>query len=279
VEGKSKLKKYLSAFILVALVLLLVSYIKDNKGQSNEGIAPQSLTVPNENYDSSKEKHNKQDGSDFTYAIINKRYVFKDIVINYPQVSNLIDVKKQETINKLLKKEALKVLNYYDEKNKLELNIDYIIPIKSSKVISVQYSGLGFIDGAAHPNNLFYTINVSLDNGIKLRLVDLVKVDDVLVNQYRIGKCTHDKGYNTEEVKSVVSDVLARYTNKELINMFIDADSLNQIDTDKQSDTFSYLTKDSLGISISVGHSIGDHLELEIKLKDISKNIKVKNEF
>ena len=41
---------------------------------------------------------------------------------------------------------------------------------------------------------------------------------------------------------------------------------------------FSYLTKDSLGISISVGHATGDHAEFEIKYQDIANNLKVENE-
>ena len=40
---------------------------------------------------------------------------------------------------------------------------------------------------------------------------------------------------------------------------------------------FSYMTKDSLGISIRGIHALGDYAEFEIKYKDIWKYIRLKN--
>ena len=53
---------------------------------------------------------------------------------------------------------------------------------------------------------------------------------------------------------------------------------MDNIGTEKQSDVFSYFTSDSLGISVSVSHAIGDHAEFEIKYQDLKGNIKTENE-
>jgi len=47
--------------------------------------------------------------------------------------------------------------------------------------------------------------------------------------------------------------------------MFNNADSLDNIGTVNQSDIFSYITEDTLGISVSVSYAEGDHIEFEIK--------------
>jgi hypothetical protein len=43
---------------------------------------------------------------------------------------------------------------------------------------------------------------------------------------------------------------------------------------ENSSNSFSYFTNDSLGISIGVIHVLGDHAEFEIKYEDIKDNMK-----
>lgn len=57
----------------------------------------------------------------------------------------------------------------------------------------------------------------------------------------------------------------------------MEGDSLDNIGTEKQSDVFSYLTADSLGISIGVSHALGDHAEFEIRYEEIKDNIIYEN--
>ena len=56
---------------------------------------------------------------------------------------------------------------------------------------------------------------------------------------------------------------MQQYTTADLIKIFNNADSLDNIGAKNQTYTFSYLTKDSLGISVSIGH--GDYAVFEIK--------------
>lgn len=56
-----------------------------------------------------------------------------------------------------------------------------------------------------------------------------------------------------------------------LINDLKHAD---EVDGTNNSGIFSYLTQDSLGISLSIPHALGDHLEMEIGYEKLSGNIK-----
>lgn len=223
--------------------------------------------------------NNLESSRSMTYQLVKNVYTNKKVTINYPQITNFGDIKKQKLINEIIKSEALKVLNYYkDSINEVTLNINYSIKLKDKNLLSVQYSGLGYSKGAAHPNNLFYTTNINLNSGTKLRLVDLVKIDESFVNKFRSSSYKSQKTDTNQSLKEAVKLSVQQITTADLIKSFNNADSLDNIGTEKQSDTFSYLTKDSLGISVSISHAAGDHAEFEIKYQDIQDNINTKNE-
>lgn len=183
----------------------------------------------------------------------------------------LSDNDKQKKINLILKGEALKVLRYYeDSEGFLELDINYKVTLSSAKVLSIQYSGLGDVDTAAHPNNLFYTNNIDVSTGNRLRLKDVINIDENCVNKFFNGQFKALWPEQREQLKHLTSERMLKYFNE--------ADSLDNIGTEKQSDVFSYFTNDSLGISISVSHAIGDHAEFEIKYQDLKDNIKIEND-
>ena len=78
-------------------------------------------------------------------------------------------------------------------------------------------------------------------------------------------------------MKSDYNGILDELSNEDLIKKFSEADSLDNIGTENQSDTFSYLTNDSLGISVSVPHALGDHAEFEIKYPYIKDHMIIQN--
>ena len=199
---------------------------------------------------------NSQSSTSTTYQLVKNVYTDKKVIVNYPQITNLGDVNKQKVINSILKQEALKVSNYYkDSTGEVTLNIVYNIKYKGNDLLSVQYSGTAYAKGAAHPNNLFYTTNINITKGVRLRLSDFVKIDKEFVNKFRSAA---DKSSQPGKVS------VEQYTNAELIKMFKNADSLDSIGTVNQSDTFSFFTKDTLGISVPVSHAAGDHAEFEM---------------
>lgn len=182
--------------------------------------------------------------------------------INYPQISGLVDTDKEKRINEIIQEEALKVLNYYsDPFGNVEINIDYKITL-ASNILSIQYSGLGTVQNAAHPNKFFYTTNVDIKQGKRIRLVDIVNTN-VLAEKFIKGKFQALSPEQAEEIEIEQMDL------QELQQNFKEADSLDNIDTDEQSDVYSYFTEDSLGISIPVPYALGGHAEFEIKYDDL----------
>ncbi|MHC1681592.1 MAG: DUF4163 domain-containing protein [Clostridiaceae bacterium] len=204
-----------------------------------------------------------------SYELISSLYSIDDIHIKYPQLINLGDKNKQSIINDLIKTDALKVLNYYkNSTHDLTLEIDYTIKRQDLNILSLQYSGIGYIKGAAHPNNLLYTTNININTGKKLRLKDIVNIDKNLISKFING--------DLKPLNPYVDYTLSNFSTEELLKTFENADSLSNTGSENYSDVFSYLTKDSLGISMNVSHAVGDHTEFEIKLKDIKNNIKEK---
>ncbi|TYQ15265.1 UNVERIFIED_CONTAM: hypothetical protein Cloal_1699 [Acetivibrio alkalicellulosi] len=196
-----------------------------------------------------------------SYDISSMTYTIEDddnsISIKYPLISGLNDQIKQKIINELIMTEALKVYNYYDceDRGHLALDIEFNISLKSDYILSIQYYGLGYVEEAARPNKLFYTTNIDILTGIKLRLVDLVNIEDEFINMYINGEFEY-VGPLEEEPN------LGYYgTHAFAEKGFINADNMESV--------FSYLTVDSLGISIPVAHAIGGYAEFEIKYKDI----------
>lgn len=214
---------------------------------------------------------------DDSYKILDLTYSKKDSLMNcdikYPQISGMVNSSKQQKINNILREEAIKGLNYYNYKGRegfLELQIDYKFVLSNKAVLSIQYSGVGYVSNAAHPNGLFYTTNINIKTGQRFRLADIINIDRNFAKKILNGE------FKPLWPKQIENKKWGSY--EEIQEMFIKADSLDNIGTDQHSDEFSYLTSDSLGISVNVCHAIGDHAELEIKYKDIEDIIKTENE-
>jgi len=130
-------------------------------------------------------------------------------------------------------------------------------------LLSIQYSGLGFVEGVAHPNHLFYTTNIDIAKGIKVRMKDVININEKFLDKLLNGEFIVPE--DTVADKSAILTTLKRWSKSELLQQFDNSDSLDEMGTDNQSDIFIYFTKDSLGISIPVSHAEGDHAEFEIK--------------
>ncbi|MBB6217226.1 hypothetical protein HNQ80_003345 [Anaerosolibacter carboniphilus] len=234
--------------------------IKENQKIIQESSLEESVR----NGDSSN-KNDFDTSNRIGYEIIKASYIDKNIKINYPQIVHLGDESKQKKINEIIKDDAYGYLKNYSEEgnNDFDLDLDYHITWKSSNLLSIQYSGYSYDKGAAHPNYEFYTTNIGINKEKTLRLTDLVNINEHFVTQFKGGK-----------LKSSITEqkyILDEYSNQEWISR------INNIDSN-DSEMYWYLTEDSLGISVQISHSAGDHAEFEIKYQDIQENIKHENE-
>jgi hypothetical protein len=247
------------AFILIFLVILFLLTSCSN-GRNHPTTGTQS--IPNEPQKITANAINTG------YGISSSNYVDQGVKIAYPQITNLSDVNKQNTLNNLIKTEALKGLNYYaGDHSKLTLEINYEIKLKDANLLSIQYSGVGYVTGDAYPNNLFYTTNIDLNKDKKLNLTDIVHIDHTFVKKFRNGQFS---AVNPDQ-----SSLLNNLSDNDLLNDINNADDLDSVGTDRETDTYSYLTKNSLGISFSVNHAAGDHAEFEIDSSNIKDYLKI----
>lgn len=237
----------------------------------NNSVSTESPITENNKTNKNGDKSNFELASQGSYKIVSETYDNnKGTKIIYPQISDLGDAEKQKELNEIIKNEALKGNNYYkDVDGEVTIDINYKIVCQEPELLSITYSGVGNVSGAAHPSNLFYTTNLDITNRKNLKLNDIVNINDDFVNMLINGSF---KAVNSEyeaEYKSQINML----TLEDWKKMLLAADP-----SDKMGSEFSYMTKDSLGISIGVIHALGDHAEFEIKYKDIWEYIKIKDD-
>jgi len=237
----------------------------------NNSISTESSITENNKTNKNDAKSNFELASQGSYKIVSETYDNnKGTKINYPQITDLSDAEKQKGLNEIIKNEALKGNNYYkDVDGDVTIDINYKIVCQEPELISIIYSGVGNVSGAAHPSNLFYTTNLDITNRKNLRLNDIVNINDDFVNMLINGSFKAINSKYEAEYKSEINMLTLEDWKKRLLA----ADP-----SDKMGSEFSYMTKDSLGISIGVMHALGDHTEFEIKYKDIWKYIKLKDD-
>lgn len=113
-----------------------------------------------------------------------------------------------------------------------------------------------------------------MDKEIKVKLTDLLEIDEAFVQELKNGIYrSYDDNLNLRE-EGVMRDYWSGIKDQELLN---DLKYTDEADGANNSVIFSYLTQDSLGISLSVPHALGDHLEMEIGYEKLSENIKGDN--
>lgn len=220
---------------------------------------------------SSKKNENETDAQSLNnasgnYNINPKVYKNKNITVNYPQITNLGAANKQSTINQLIKNDVLSYVNKNIEADS-SLELKYSVKLQTPDLLSIQYSGVANAPNTAHPSNIFYTTNINMKDVKKLRLPDIVNVDANLVNAFKKGQYVDSRGMSKEAQAQITGYVNDNISTSDLVKYFNGADSFD-IENVNQSNTFSYLTKDSIVISINVPHALGDHAEFSIPLTD-----------
>jgi hypothetical protein len=123
---------------------------------------------------------------------------------------------------------------------------------------------------SAHPSNLIYTTNIDKRNSRRIRLSDIIDINEAFVEEFRTWKLK-DSSEDTNEIQEVIYDYIDHISDEELLAGFRAAD---HIGSDNPWGIYSYLTKDSLGISIEVPNYAGDHAEFEQALTHLDQFLK-----
>ncbi|UNL94491.1 hypothetical protein CPY53_13420 [Paenibacillus polymyxa] len=210
-------------------------------------------------------------GEPQSYELTREKYSKNGIVIKYPQITKLKDIAKQKSLNQILKTDALEGLqNYADSNSGVHVEIDYEIKRQSERFLSVQYKGIRYVKDAAYPTHMFYTTNLDMKQASRIGLRDLVKVEKPFVELIKSGKIT--------AVQPEQQGLIGDFTKDDLVQLLANADVTKGSLAEVEMESFSYLTNDSLGMSVPMAHVVGDHAEYEIHFAQIPENIRQNKE-
>lgn len=281
-------KKRIAIVVLFFLASVLAACAAERKNEAhNEANAPKPETerVIQNVVDKKDEKIILGDvvgSKNSTYQIATETYIVKngwlDIAIRYPQIVNLGDSERQARINEIIKKAAVPqefLTRPAGDERRFRLPIEYKITWQGDRLLSIQYSGVGYVKGEPHPNNFFYTTNIDIAKGCKLVLKDLVKIDETFVEILRNENIKTVSPLRGISGKKIFVE-LKQQNTEDTIELLKKADIVDA--NGWLPDTYCYFRPDAFGISTGTAHPIGDHGEFEIRYEDIAGNIKAEND-
>lgn len=151
------------------------------------------------------------------------------------------------------------------------LEISFEMKLLNDHLISIFYVAYFNAEYAAHPTELVYTTNINKDSGNRIRLGDVVDINQRFVENFRNWTLVTHKEESVEWHQAV-KDYMNSISDEDLLKGFEAADLFG---SQNLWGINSYFTPDKLGISMGVPNYIGDHVEFEesySNLKDFLKH-------
>ncbi|MBP1756529.1 MAG: hypothetical protein H6Q59_2927 [Firmicutes bacterium] len=199
------------------------------------------------------------------YRVVNQTINLEDrITGNYPQINGLIESDKEAKINQLITEDIMSFIEAFNESD-VTLEINYDVPWKGEKLLSIRYYMYYYAEGAAHPNNNYKTLNIDLENEKIIRLSDVVNIDENFAKIMSMNSKYSGPLDPSQDLEDMLKD------NK----LGIDAKTF--LESDSHQDYYSsytYFTENTLGFSTSVPHALGDYALFEVSYADIKDYIK-----
>ena len=217
------------------------------------------------------------------YQIEFRKYYVKDdykdneVSIVYPKIISQDDIYlTDEKINKYLKDAAFGEFTVHDEKiGGLGLLVECEIKYSSENLLSVEFTGSSYIDGASYVLFFARTLNIDLRYPVdRLRLRDFFVFDDDFVDIFKSNAIfDREKHPIAEEAFNylVLDDVRGEYSDERIMRELFLADG-------EIWSAQSYFGKDRLGLSLHVGHNFGGYLLLELEYDDLLDHIRTDND-
>ena len=202
--------------------------------------------------------------AELTYSTEKQQYQERDISIEYPVINGLQDGHVQSIANSAIAAEALRILQEYTEAElqDLTLNLKYEIKLQSPDFISIAYTGDRYLKGTMYPVKLFFTTNINLQDGSRLRLSDLFSVDGQFANKLKKGRL--------QAVAPELTIDRLDFTDDRLLQAFSQSDALQGENPDS---VYSYFTSSGIGVSIGVSHALGDYVIFEADYPDVRPHL------
>ncbi len=204
------------------------------------------------------------------------------ITAAYPRVLSGESEESVKQWNQLIKKDFDKILQIYSfhpfpgptpqpsgTVPRL-LDVSYELKEDSKELLSILYHADYNSSYSAHPSNLVYTTNIDKKKNQRLRLGDIVRLDDAFVKEFRTWKIS-SAIEDSEEIDKAIYDYIGNITDEELLQGFRAADLIG---SGNPWGIYSYQEAGRLGISIGVPNYAGDHAEFEKPLSQLKGYLK-----
>lgn len=246
---KERLKKIVCVASGSVLSILICSCYSNNAIMSNRADELTNNAV--------QEQHKSG-----TYNIEEINFSEGNIKIVYPRIEYEEESLDEKNINILIKDEAFKILDEYEgDMENLYLEYNYSIKYSDNDFLSIVYEGYGHLEDTPYPNNWFKTTNIDLKN------VCLVGLDEVIPINPRI-RMAFSQG-----IFKCVDDTRTDKVKEDLDNWIQNLENMNF----KNKEIYYYRTNDKLGISFTVDHALGDHIEYEADYQQLLELLENEN--
>lgn len=144
-----------------------IKAIKDNKLKLNDGV--QDFLY----------------ASDKKYTIEDKKYKQNqhkgEFNVTYPVLKS--EKKNMNVVNSVILARVVNELYYEDAETTIDIDLDYEVKHANDAFISILFTGFYNTQGAAHPNNISFTINFDLNHNRPLSLYDVIIIEDNLLEK------------------------------------------------------------------------------------------------
>lgn len=146
---------------------------------------------------------------------------------------------------------------YSDGYSEYAIFLDSRLMLCNDEIVSVVFEGMMNYRYAAHPINLFFTLNYNPKTNREVFITDIYDVDDSLYNSFV--QSVHQKitSEGSENWVETQDSFLARYCSREAFSSGMSENGA----------FYYYFTDSGIGISFPVPHTHGDHMEVEIAMR------------
>lgn len=250
--------------VLLPIILLLLLGISACSANSSPG---ESAQAPQDKEKIVSPEQDHSENQDFIYKIIDETYTEDGIKLVYPQLTNASNPAKSDSINKAIQRDIRQFLETLKDNGedigKLSLDMQYEMNGYPGKTISIEYTGISAIRGAAYPVNIYHTQNIEIENCDFLPLNTVFNIDSFFVELFKEGMYSpYSDDLDLEASGVNIKDEIEQlYSDEDLMNLF-------------KNDSTNYLLVDQgIIVSVEVPHVLGDHLEMAINYESIESNI------
>lgn len=147
------------------------------------------------------------------------------------------------------------------------LNINYDLKMNNQRLTSIFYRAAFHSSFSAYPTDLVYTTNIDKEKNRRIRLKDVVVLNQDFVKEFRTWDFIPFEEGNVE-LNQAIRDYISNISDEDLLKGFETAD---QIGSTNSWGIYSYYTPGKLGISVGVPNYAGDHVEFEKEYSKIQK--------